>query len=108
MKGHEEIIKLRLLGKKPEWVFINDFPCQTDWMLHNDHATVCVDGEPIKTLDLRFVVGLKVSIAGSTEERAKALFDLCLKNGARIIAGTHIKNNLHPLDQDGWTEVHGI
>ena len=66
MKGHEPIIAMRRNGIAPKIVFVNDFPdvCAKDWHLHGDHATVSVDGDAVGVLDLRFLIGLMVSITG--------------------------------------------
>ena len=76
MHGHLPLIAMRKRGIKPGIVFLNDFPCETakDW--HNpgekfgeswgpDHATVCTVGDVIQLLDLRFLVGMRVSITST-------------------------------------------
>ena len=103
MKGHEEIIRMRFDGKAPSIIFINDFPCQTDWWENDDYCTVCTFGEPIKTLDMRFCVGLVVSICSTSEKRAKELFEAC--KGARVIASSHHKVGKLAWQQDGWTKI---
>lgn len=103
MKGHEEIIHVRSLGHMPEWVFINDYPCATNWQLFNDFATVCVDGDNIRRLDMRFLVGCKVSIASHSERRAKALLEACKPYAVTIAAGVIDDKPLS--QQKGWTEI---
>ena len=67
MNGHEKIIAMRQAGKAPKIVFLNDYPCNTDWFENGDHATVFISQlDDPKTLDLRFLVGLTVSATGST------------------------------------------
>ena len=105
MHGHEHIIILRKSGRKPEWVFINDWPCKTDWADYGDFATVCTHGDVIARLDLRFVVGSKVNISADTEERAKALFEACKSFGATLIGACHIQLGVHPHLQQGWVTV---
>lgn len=105
MRGHDKIIQVRMDGKAPAFVFINDYPCQTDWFEHNDHATICVHKDWIRTLDLRFLVGLSVSISASTEARAKDLRDACLAAGALRVAVCHVKPEIAPWRQDGYAEV---
>lgn len=63
MRGHEALIEARLQGLKPAFVFINDYPCLTDWNETGDHCTINTAGKALKSLDLRFLRGLKVSIA---------------------------------------------
>ena len=108
MHGHNEIIQMRNAGRVPKIVFINDYPCKTNWSEFGEHATVCVSGDSLNSLDLRFVVGMAVSVSGSTESRAKGLFQACKLAGAAKVASCHVQNDKHPLDQTGWTEVfHG-
>jgi len=105
MRGHERIIALRKSGIKPALVFINDYPCRTDWFEHHDHATVCTHGDVIQLLDLRYLVGLRVSISASSEIRAKALFDQVRLAGAQTVAAAHIRDELPPHRQTGWCEI---
>lgn len=117
MRGHEQIIRMRVAGQKPAIVFMCDFltPKSLDW--HNpgekygekwlpDHATVEFEPtERIERLDLRFLNGLRVSLSCSTENRAKALSDACKRHGATMVAATHaIEVNPHRFES-GWTEI---
>ena len=115
MRGHEPIIAMRKAGTTPSIVFINDFPCQTarDW--HNpgekygevwpaDHATVSTAGDALSSLDLRFLVGLTVSITSESESRAKALFAKAKWFGANTVAACHVQPGRHHL-QAGWFEI---
>jgi argininosuccinate synthase len=100
MKGHIEILKLRMRRIRPEIVFINDYQCRTDWFEWQEHATVCIENrEAIETLDFRFVKGLVVSITGATEKRAKALFNACKAHGAATVAAGD-------MNESGWVEVY--
>ena len=114
MIGHEPIIAMRKRGTTPKIVFINDFPCQTSRDWHNpgkkfgqqwpaDHATVSTAGDPLSSLDLRFLVGLTVSISSESEIRAKAIFAKAKWFGAKTVAATHIKPGIRITS--GWTEV---
>lgn len=85
MRGHETLIQLRAAGRTPKFVFVNDYPCKTDWFHWGDHATVSVAGDPIESIDFRFVKGLKVSISASNKTRAKALFELAKASGAKTV-----------------------
>jgi hypothetical protein len=105
MKGHEGILELRAADIAPKFVFINDYPCNTDWFEHSDHATVCTFKDPISSLDLRFLVGTAVSVSATSESRAKALYNACKRSGATVVAAAHVKQGLHPIDQDGWQEI---
>ena len=107
MRGHIPIIELRLQRKVPKFVFINDYPCKTDWFEHGDAATVCTAGDTLSSIDLRFLVGLRVSITALSETRAKALFSKAVEAGA-VTVGAGVSNPLkHTLDQSQcWSEVY--
>jgi hypothetical protein len=103
MRGHEKLIELRKSGVRPSIVFLNDFPCKTDWFEDGDkHVTVCVDGENLDRVDLRFLVGLTVSATSYDESRAKALMTVCQKAGASVVGAGHAKE--YP-QTGGWCEV---
>lgn len=105
MRGHLEIIAARIDGKKPPFVFINDFPCSTDWLEFGEHATVCTHGDLLSSMDFRFLTGLKVSISAHSEHRAKALFERIKGMGATHVAACHVQAEKHALDQAGWASV---
>lgn len=91
MRGHENLIALRKSGLKPSgMVFVCDYPVQPKF-LRWDHTedgtnpTVCVDGDDIASLDLRFLVGLPVDVTGADPARVKALARLCKKAGADMV-----------------------
>ena len=86
MKGHEKLIAMRLKGKKPEIVFLNDFPCKTDWFETKDrHVTVSIHGDDIQRADLRFLVGMTVSATSEDETRARELLEACKRAGAAVV-----------------------
>ena len=74
MKGHEPIIAMRRNGIAPKIVFVNDFP---DVCAKTGTCMATMPPFPWMAMrlefDLRFLIGLMVSITGSTETRAKAL-----------------------------------
>ena len=105
MRGHEAIIKMRQAGKRPAFVFINDYPCETDWDKHGDHATISIDGDDIGLLDLRFLIGTKVSCMSLTEQRAKAIFEACKDAKADIVGSCHIDQSKPAWAQSGWAKV---
>ena len=105
MQGHQNIIYLRTQGRKPHIVFLNDYPCNVNWFESGDHATVSLTNDPVKTLDLRFLKGLTVSISSHDENRAKELFQRCIYHGATTVAACHNQTDKHPLKQTGWAEV---
>ena len=85
MNGQEQIISMRRAGRRPSTVFLNDFPCPTDWAALGDHPTIDVHGEQPEWLDLRFLVGLTVSISAATEKRGRRFMDACKKAGAAVV-----------------------
>lgn len=95
MRGHERIIDMRRAGMRPAIVFLNDYPCKTDWPEHGDHATVCVAGDQPEWLDLRFLVGMRVSVSASTEARGRRFMAACQKAGAATVG----------VGSDSWSEV---
>lgn len=105
MHGHEHIVAMRINGTFPPWVFINDYQCQTDWFEFGEHATVCTANDVIGLLDLRFLVGLQVSICATSECRAKELAANALKAGAILVAACHIQTENNLQDQSGWVEI---
>lgn len=105
MKGHEGIIALRQRKVKPEIVFLNDWPCKTDWFEYQEHATVSLsDKDTPETLDLRFLVGVAVSVSSRSENRAKRLYEACKRAGAATVAAVHVKDEF-PHQASGWCEV---
>ena len=117
MRGHEPILAMRKRGIKPSIVFINDFACPEshDWQNPGekfsqqwpaDHATVSTAGDPLSSLDLRFLVGLTVSISSMNEGRAKALFENAKASGAATVAACHHIQAIHSGCKSGWTQIH--
>lgn len=105
MRGHEQIIALRKQRLAPEIVFVNDFPCKTDWYERGDFPTITTAGDKIEYLDLRFLINLTVSICALSEERAKTLFKAAQACGATTIAAAHIKPPQNPYLADGWAII---
>lgn len=89
MKGHDHIIKLRKAGYRPKAIFIFDEPTDIDqpsWVEDLTYMDVCTHGDSIGSLDLRFLVGVPVTVIGPVIERAKSLAVECRKAGAsRVI-----------------------
>lgn len=106
MRGHEDIIKLRLAGLKPAYVFVNDYPCETG-LTDVDSARVRVSTaeDVIQMLDLRCLVGLRVGVASHCETRAKALHEKCKAAGAVEVGSVHVQYGVHEFKQSGWAEV---
>lgn len=118
MRGHAPIIRMRLAGRRPKIVFVNDFRCETSKDWHDpgasigqhfapDHATVQIDPtDNIALLDLRWIAGMTASVTGSTEARAKALHKACINAGAAVVASTHAQIDEHHRVVSGWTEIY--
>jgi len=105
MKGHHALVAMRQSGRHPKWVFINDYPCKTDWHEWGEHATLCVHGDSLAGLDLRFLVGLHVSVSSPVLERAKAIFEMVKSSGAQAVAAGYSQPGINYRDQSGWSEV---
>jgi len=105
MKGHHALVAMRNAKRHPKWVFVNDYPCKTDWHEWGEHATVCVDGDRIVELDFRFLVGLNVSVSSPVLARAKAIFELVKASGAQRVAACFSQPDVHHFHQTGWCEV---
>ena len=106
MRGHEPIIAMRLTGKIPSIVFVNDFPCATDWQEFNDHATIQIlPNESIETLDLRFLVLLTVSILASSLDSARRLVDACKGAGAKTVAAGSVVMTAGGYYETSWAEI---
>ena len=87
MRGHEKVIESRMNGVKPSCVFIDDFKMEkSKWAQEDDFLSICVEGDNLKTLDLRLLNGLDVRATANTENRAKEIFDAAVSNGAKTVA----------------------
>lgn len=90
MRGHQKLIELRRDGFKPPVLFLNDYwadPIAEDIF---DGSVIEIAGEDLDRLDLRFLVGLRVSTGASTESRAKAILEACKRSGAAMVAVCHL------------------
>ena len=110
MKGHEGIIKMREQGLAPVMICLDDFRFPsplTDWEEYGAQPTVCVHKEPIERLDLRFLVGMKVSVTSYSEDRAKRLLNACKDAGAKWVGASHTEM-VGERAKTGWVEIwHG-
>lgn len=107
MRGHDTIIALRRRGIMPSIVFINDYPCDVDWFKFNDHAKVeILPTEAVDRLDMRFVIGMTVSISSENLERAQAISQACKSAGAAVVAaGCSQKIGPTGRYENVWAEV---
>lgn len=107
MRGHQKLIEMRMNRKRPGIVFVNDYDCYVDWHTNvGDAVTISTAGDVVQALDLRFLVGLKVSVSSPSEIRAKALFEKCKAAGADTVAACHIQEANQPWQQSGWVNVY--
>lgn len=86
MNGHRELIAMRRSGFKPAFVFVNDYPCDTNWAKWGDHPTVCVSGDTPELEDYRFLVGTTVILAGFDATRIERFSKACEAHAKRVIA----------------------
>lgn len=112
MRGHEPIIAMRKTRRAPAIVFLNDGwydGMARHWHENGDHATVETKGdESIESLDLRFLVGLTVSISSDSEDRAKRLMEACKAVGAKRIGACAYRRVNEYRVESTWNEVwHG-
>jgi len=119
MRGHDEIIKMRCAGKRPEIVFLYDFPILElrDWynpgekyseVWETDHAKVEIEAsDAIRHLDFRFLKGVRVSISSGSMERAQQLFDAAKQAGATTVAACQAYED-GPFNRikTGWSAIY--
>jgi hypothetical protein len=105
MNGHEKLVEMRLKGHAPEWVFINDFPCQTNWFETNEQPTICVAGDNLKQLGFFYLTGLRVVAVSSDLARATYLHSKLIASGAATVASSHIPKDDPHAQLPGWTEI---
>lgn len=91
MKGHEAIIAMRQARQAPAWVWVSE--TGDDWGKFNDAMpTVIIEKtECLEALDLRWCVGLNLSIA-AVGDRAKQICEVFKKaSPKRMICTTFDK-----------------
>lgn len=106
MRGHEAIIDMRKQGRRPAVVFLNDYPCaaELEWSSYSEHATVEVCGDQPELLDLRFVIGMRVSISAETVDRAKRFMEACKQAGAALV-GAGVVEVINGRHEGTWSAV---
>lgn len=117
MIGHAPLVAMRTKGIKPAAVYLSDDLTQIarDW-----HAPLTLSGQPmpkhsphiaiepadrIRSLDLRFLVGLCVFVSSDDEKRAKAIFEACKQAGAALVVGAHIDAHQRHTNPNNWIEI---
>lgn len=90
MRGQEHVIAVRMAGNKPQGVYLWDMPVTINgpqWVEDYAFMDVCTAGDPVGSLDLRFVVGLPVTVFGDDMKRVRDIAGACRAAGAdRIVA----------------------
>jgi hypothetical protein len=92
MRGHQALLELRRGGLRPGLVFVDlvaeHSPITADWQTWGKQAHLAVlETEPIRTLDLRCLVGLHVIASGLDAERVARLHEACKAAGAaRVVS----------------------
>lgn len=96
MRGHEQIIAMRKRGVRPDVVFIwcgkDGIGSCLDWHLETPkHPEIEIaDTDALSGLDLRFVVGLVVSINGLDPLRVAAVHAGCMAAGAKRVVSAAV------------------
>ena len=107
MRGHHEVIHIRETGKRPAIVFLNDAGLKFLAREYaGDNFSVCLDdGEQPEWLDLRFLVGLTVSVSATSESRARRFLEACKGAGAATVAVCSPPGADDPWSQRNYAEV---
>ena len=108
MKGHIPLIHMRMSGKAPQSVSIEDHKSlnSNDWHIYQEVPTINVEGDELSNVDLRFCVGLIVLISSFSETRAKALFSIAKHAKARVVTSCVLIPNAPYWKQTGWSEIY--
>lgn len=94
MRGHDQLIAMRVQGYRPASVEIREGKAPEwfarDWLTERAssqpvHARVCVEDDCIEVLDLRFVVGLTVMVTGTNPNRMRSLVAAVKAAGAKRV-----------------------
>lgn len=89
MIGHLPILAMRRSGRKPNAVWVSDFP---DCMLAEsitDSQTVRVAGDTPELLDLRFLLGVEqVHVEGPDPDRVRRVAAACQAFAKVVVAST--------------------
>lgn len=113
MRGHEQLIELRMRGKAMA-VSIGTDRDQTLYLpshwpaLGTSHAFIAIQpDERLIDLDLRFLVGLRVHVDGCDADRVDEVYEAAKAAGATRVLATIFRNNngehqtVRMLDSEG-------
>lgn len=108
MIGHQPLINLRMSGKAPKYISLEDHRSMNakDWHEWDDSPVICIHKDDLHTLDLRFVVGLTVHFSSFDERRAKAIHQKLIDNKARVITSCVLLAGQPYFRQTGWSEIY--
>jgi hypothetical protein len=94
MKNHQAVIDMRRQGSKPTMVFLTDYPeADGKWSKQDDYIDINVFHDVPERADLRFLIGLSVTITASSKDRAKAFFEACVAAGANTVSTCYYPND---------------
>jgi len=106
MRGHDHIVSLRLSGFKPAGVYLWDTPVQIhgpQWSEDFRFMDVCTAGDSIEAMDLRFVVGVPVTVFGDDVKRVRDIAGACRKAGSvRVVASAGDKYAMWWKGEKEW------
>lgn len=106
MRGQEHVIAVRMAGKKPNGVYLWDIPVTISgpqWVEDFAFIDVCTAGDVVGSLDLRFVVGLPVTVLGDSIKRVRGIAGACCSAGAeRVIANAGDKYAMWTKQGGQW------
>lgn len=90
MRGADQIVYMRRAGVKPVHVHLMDHPAavrepryREDWA----YMDVLTHGQPLHSLDLRFLIAIPVTVTADDPARRDAICDLAQQAGAAEISG---------------------
>jgi len=108
MIGHEPLIKMRMAGKAPQFIAIEDHKSLNahEWHDWDDSPVICVVKDDLYTLDLRFVIGLTVFLTSFDDRRAKAIHQKLIDCKARVITSSVLLPGQPYFKQTGWSEIY--
>ena len=89
MTGHRELVAMRRAGLKPNYAWIADHPCPTDWAKYGDYPQICVDGDTPELEDFRFLVGVTAIVEGQDPIRVARIATACAVHAKRVIANVN-------------------
>lgn len=87
MTGHELIIAMRRMGKKPTVVWVNDYP-----EAMGDNNVILAGDDIPEMLDLRFLIGTTAVCASPNKARLARIAKACIEAKAkRVITSLHVE-----------------